>query len=78
VQEKYSRGNYFKDADGNVVLDLDNPQPLGYNHDRLIFARDSLKYDRFLQGPRDLTNCPPSDFTDILREGVMPVAPSGT
>lgn len=31
-----------------------------------------------MQGPRDLTNCPPNDFNDLLREGVMPVAPSGT
>lgn len=61
-----------------MVLDLDCAQPLGYNHDRLVDARDSLVYDRFLQGSLDLTNAPPSDFNDILREKVMPVAPHGT
>ena len=61
-----------------MILDLDCAQPLGYNHDSHVFARDSLVYDRFLQGARDLTNCPPSDFSDLLREQVMPVAPRGT
>ena len=66
------------DTDGNVVLDLNCSQPLGYNHDRLIDARDSLVYDRFLQGGIDVTNAPSSDFSDMLRDIVMPVAPNGT
>ena len=36
---KKSKGNFFVDLDGNVVLDLNcnmNSLPLGYNHDALI------------------------------------------
>lgn len=77
VNMKQSRGNFFVDTDGNVVLDLDCAQALGYNHDRYIDARDSLVYDRFLQGKTDLTGLPPHDYADILRDQVMPVAPSG-
>jgi len=43
-----SKGNYFRDTDGNTVLDLDCPLALGYNDDDLINARDSTLYDRFL------------------------------
>ena len=56
---KQSKGNFFKDTDGNVVLDLNCPLPLGYNHDVLINARDSNVYDRFLQGTVDVTGVPP-------------------
>ena len=74
---KQSKGNFFKDTDGNVVLDLNCPLPLGYNHDVLINARDSDVYDRFLQGTVDVSGVPPQDFADILCEDVMPVAPAG-
>ena len=56
---KQSKGNFFKDTDGNVVLDLNCPLPLGYNHDILIDNRDSYVYDRFLQGSVDVTGVPP-------------------
>ena len=74
---KQSKGNFFKDTDGNVILDLNNPQALGYNHDVLINARDSALYDRFLQGTVDVSTMPPHDFADILNEDVMPIAPPG-
>ena len=74
---KQSKGNFFKDTDGNVVLDLNCPLPLGYNHDVLINARDTNVYDRFLQGTVDVSSVPPQDFADILCEDLMPVAPSG-
>lgn len=74
---KRSKGNFFKDVDGNVVLDLNCRLPLGYNHDVLINARDSATYDRFLSGKTDVSTVPPSDFADILRTEVMPVAPPG-
>lgn len=66
------------DTDGNVVLDLNCSLALGYNHDSLINQRTTDKYDRFLQGKVDCTSLPPNDFADILREIVMPVAPTGT
>lgn len=59
------------------MLDLDCALPLGYNHDNLVDARDSLVYDTYLQGARDLTNCPPHNYNDMLREIIMPVAPQG-
>lgn len=56
---KKSKGNYFTDTDGNVVLDLNCSLALGYNHDTLINLRTTDKYDRFLQGRVDCTNVPP-------------------
>lgn len=77
IDLKASKGNFFKDVDGNVVLDLNCGQALGYNHDVLVNARDSAVYDRFLGGKIDVGTVPPSDYADILRTDVMPVAPSG-
>jgi len=74
---KQSKGNFFKDTDGNVVLDLNCPLALGYNHDALINARDSNKYDRFLQGSINVSSVPPQDFAEILCDDVMPIAPPG-
>ena len=62
------------DTDGNVVLDLNCSLALGYNHDSLINLRTTDKYDRFLH----CTSGPPSDYADMLRDRVMPVAPTGT
>jgi len=78
INSKRSKGSYFTDTDGNVVLDLDCPLALGYNHDSHINARDSDLYDRFLSGKVSASDVAPSDFADILRENVMPIAPSGT
>jgi 4-aminobutyrate aminotransferase/(S)-3-amino-2-methylpropionate transaminase len=72
-----SKGNYFRDTDGNTILDLDCPLTLGYNNDEMINARDSPMFDRFLQGRVNASNVAPHDYADILRESVMPVAPSG-
>lgn len=74
---KESKGNFFKDTDGNVILDLNCPLALGYNHDVLINARDSAAYDRFLQGTVDVSSVPPQDYADMLGDDVMPVAPTG-
>lgn len=74
---KQSKGNFFKDMDGNVILDMNCVLPLGYNHDVLINARDSAVYDRFLQGTVDTSSVPPHDFADMLGQDVMPVAPQG-
>ena len=66
------------DTDGNVVLDLNCSLPLGYARDCMINARDSAIYDRFLQGKIDVSSVPPSDYSDLLRDNIMPVAPTGT
>jgi len=60
------------------VLDLTCPIALGYNHDSLVQQRMTESYDRYLQGRVDCTSMPPDEFTDMLREIVMPIAPSGS
>lgn len=77
VNLQQSSGDYFVDVDGNRVLDLNNPNALGYNHAAFVNERMTDAYDRFLQGRVDCTNLPPSDYADMLREVVMPVAPEG-
>lgn len=78
INLKHSQGNFFTDIDNNVVLDLNCPMPLGYNSDRLVFNRMGTNvYDAHLQGRADLTNLPPAEFDDMLRDLVMPVAPDG-
>lgn len=77
VNLKQSKGNFFSDTDGNVILDLNCSLPLGYNHDVLINARDSSVYDRFLQGSVNVSSVPPQDYADLLGDDVMPVAPAG-
>lgn len=74
---KQSKGSFFTDIDGNRILDFANPIALGYNNDKLINARDSDLFDRFLSGKQDVSVVPPSDYADILRDSVMPVAPQG-
>ena len=46
--QSFDHGNYFRDTDGNTILDLDCPLTLGYNNDEMINARDSPMFDRFL------------------------------
>jgi 4-aminobutyrate aminotransferase-like enzyme len=45
INIKKSKGNYFVDTDGNVVLDLHcnyGSLPLGYNHDAFINVKYHL------------------------------------
>lgn len=80
VNFKQSKGNYFKDTDGNTVLDMNAAQAglvLGYNNDDLVNARTTELYDRFVTHKVDANALPPNDFADLVREMVMPVAPKG-
>ena len=77
INFKKSKGNFFVDTDGNVVLDLNCSLPLGYARDCMINARDTYLYDRFLQGKVDVSFVPPSDYADLIREHLLPVAPTG-
>ena len=43
----------------------------------MINARDTALYDRFLQGKVDVSFVPPSDYADLIREHLLPVAPTG-
>jgi 4-aminobutyrate aminotransferase / (S)-3-amino-2-methylpropionate transaminase len=52
IDAKKSRGNYFVDVDGNVVLDLHcnfNSLPLGYNHDVYINVRNQKNLSFILE-----------------------------
>ena len=80
VNFKYSKGNYFRDTDGNTVLDMNASQAgqiLGYNSDDLVNARSTEVYDRFITHKVDANSLPTTDMADIIREMVMPAAPKG-
>lgn len=48
VNIKKSRGNYFTDVDGNIVLDMNCSLALGYNHDSIMHQKmSSTTFDRF-------------------------------
>lgn len=80
VNFKLSKGNYFKDTDGNSILDMNAAQAgliLGYNSDDLVNARMTELYDRFVTHKVDANSLPTTDYADLLREMVMPCAPKG-
>ncbi len=80
VNVKRSKGNFFKDMDNNTILDLymgNGSMPLGYNHYSLLFAQDSKEYDKFKTHNVNLSQYPPIEYPDILRETMMPCAPKG-
>ena len=73
IDAKKSKGNYFVDVDGNVVLDLHcnfSNLPLGYNHEAFVNVRDLLismfvleKTERSLRPlcwPQSEHLCPPN------------------
>jgi len=77
---KKSKGNFFADHNGNILLDLNCFQtnlPLGYNH--RAFSKPQLKiwYERFFKSTLDLSQLPPQDLPDTLRQLTMPIAPAG-
>lgn len=51
IDAKKSKGNFFVDVDGNVVLDLHcnfSSLPLGYNHDAFVNVRVSSMIKDFI------------------------------
>lgn len=75
-----SKGNYFVDADGNTILDMNGGignNPLGWNHDAMIKFTQSKECDRFLIQTPSLMTMPPADYTDMLGRIMMPVRPHG-
>ena len=80
VNYKLSKGNYMVDIDGNRLLDLSmqgGMLALGYNPDALIDTRTSRHFDKYLAQSPNLSEYPPIEFSDIVRNGVLPFAPSG-
>jgi 4-aminobutyrate aminotransferase-like enzyme len=78
INFKASKGNYFRDTDGNTILDMNAAAAgliLGYNSDDLVNLRTTDAYDRFVTHKVDANSLPTNDFADLIREYVMPIAP---
>ncbi|KAK0623139.1 aminotransferase class-III-domain-containing protein [Immersiella caudata] len=75
-----SLGNYIADPDGNVLLDVYAQIasiPVGYNNPALIkTARSDEMINGLINRPA-LGNFPPKDWADVLKSGILKVAPKG-
>ncbi|KAK4218006.1 4-aminobutyrate aminotransferase [Rhypophila decipiens] len=75
-----SSGNYIADPDGNVLLDVYAQIasiPIGYNNPALIkAARGDDMINGLINRPA-LGNFPPKDWAEVLKTGILKVAPKG-
>lgn len=77
---KSSVGNYIADPDGNILLDVYAQIasiPVGYNNPHLIETMKSDAVVSSLVNRPALGNFPPNDWAEILRSGILKVAPKG-
>ena len=75
-----SRLNYFRDHEGNSILDFNAAAAghvLGYNHLKLRHWRKCEHYDRFVTKKTDPSSVDATDLADVIREFAMPAAPKG-
>ncbi|KAK3322422.1 aminotransferase class-III-domain-containing protein [Apodospora peruviana] len=75
-----SCGNYIADPDGNVLLDVYAQIasiPVGYNNPTLIKAARGDEMINGLINRPALGNFPPKDWADVLKSGILKVAPKG-
>nr|QCI31498.1 4-aminobutyrate aminotransferase [Grandidierella japonica] len=75
-----SIGNYQVDVDGNVLLDAFtqiSSLPLGYSHPDLISAATSQQNVRTFINRPSLGVFPGADWTQRLKDSLMPLAPPG-
>ena len=75
-----SIGNYIADLDGNVLLDVYAQIasiPIGYNNPVLAEAARSPEMISSIVNRPALGNFPQHDWADILRSGILKVAPRG-
>lgn len=75
-----SEGNYIRDADGNMLLDVYAQiasNAIGYNHPKLKEVARSDESVNALINRSATGNFPGTDFAEILETGVMSVAPKG-
>ncbi|KFA75669.1 hypothetical protein S40288_08578, partial [Stachybotrys chartarum IBT 40288] len=76
-----SSGNYIVDVDGNQYLDVYSQIasiPVGYNNPALIAAAQSPEMISALVNRPAIGNFPSAQWNDILRNGLLRVAPPGT